>query len=159
MTVYDYMESRATTAEKLGALAEASDRLEADFGNWRTPWGEINRYQRLNGDVVQKFNDDAPSIPIPFASSQWGSLAAFEAKRYPGTRRFYGTSGNSFVAAVEFGPKVRAVAVTAGGESGDPKSEHFADQALRYADGNLRPVYFYPEDLAGHTERVYRPGE
>jgi acyl-homoserine-lactone acylase len=145
--------------EKLGALAQASDRLQADFGNWRTPWGEINRYQRLNGDVVQKFDDAAPSIPIPFPSSQWGSLAAFEAKRYRGTKRYYGTSGNSFVAAVEFGPKVRAVAVTAGGESGDPKSEHFADQALRYADGNLRPVYFYPEDLVGHTERVYHPGE
>ena len=159
VTTYDYMENHATIAQKLGALAQASDRLQADFGNWRTPWGEINRYQRLNGDVVQKFDDAAPSIAIPFPSSQWGSLAAFEAKRYPGTKRYYGTSGNSFVAAVEFGPKVRAVAVTAGGESGDPKSEHFADQALRYADGNLRPVYFYPEDLAGHTERVYRPGE
>jgi len=159
INMYAYMENNATMAEKLGALAQASDRLQADFGNWRTPWGEINRYQRLNGDVVQKFDDNAPSIPIGFASSQWGSLAAFEAKRYPGTRRYYGNSGNSFVAAVEFGPKVRAVAVTTGGESGDPKSEHFADQALRYAEGNLRPVYFYPEDLVGHTERVYQPGD
>ena len=110
----------ATPAEKLGALVEASDRLQRDFGNWRTPWGEINRYQRLTGDIVQKFDDSAPSVPIPFASAQWGTLASFGAKRYPGTRRYYGTSGNSFVAVVEFGPKVRAVAVSSGGESGNP---------------------------------------
>ena len=155
---YIYMAERATPSEKLDALAEAAGRLTADFGDWRTPWGEINRYQRLTGDIVQKFDDAAPSLPVPFTSSQWGSLASFGAKRYPGTRRYYGTSGNSFVAAVEFGPRIRAVAVTAGGESGDPASPHFADQAVRYAEGLLRPVYFYPDELNGHVARRYIPG-
>lgn len=159
MSVWDYMATRSSDAERLAALSEASDRLAADFGNWRTPWGEINRFQRLNGDIVQKFRDDGPSIPVPFTSAQWGSLASFGARRYPGTKRYYGTSGNSFVAAVEFGPKVRAVAVTAGGESGHPDSPHFLDQAERYAAGRLREVYFYPEQLAGHAERTYRPGQ
>ncbi|OHB28026.1 MAG: penicillin amidase [Phenylobacterium sp. RIFCSPHIGHO2_01_FULL_69_31] len=159
MSVWDYMATRSTDAERLTALSEATDRLTADFGTWRTPWGEINRFQRLTGDIVQTFRDDGPSIAVPFTSAQWGSLASFGAKRYPGTKRYYGTSGNSFVAAVEFGPKVRAVAVSAGGESGDPKSPHFNDQAQRYAAGALRPVYFYPEQLAGRTERTYRPGE
>ena len=72
------------------------------------------------------------------------------AQRYPGTKRYYGNRGNSFVAAVEFGPRLRAVAVTAGGESGDPASPHFADQIARYAAGHLRPVWFYPDELAGH---------
>ena len=90
---------------------------------------------------------------MPFASARWGSLASFAARAYPGTRRWYGTSGNSFVAVVEFGPRVRAWAVTAGGESGDPASPHFNDQAERYASGNLRPVYFYREDLQGHAAR------
>ena len=45
----------------LKALATASDKLTADFGNWQTPWGEINRFQRLNGDIVQRFDDDKPS--------------------------------------------------------------------------------------------------
>jgi acyl-homoserine-lactone acylase len=159
MSVWDYMATRSTDAERLAALSEATDRLTADFGTWRTPWGEINRFQRLTGDIVQTFRDDGPSIAVPFTSAQWGSLASFGAKRYPGTKRYYGTSGNSFVAAVEFGPKVRAVAISAGGESGDPKSPHFNDQAQRYAAGALRPVYFYPEQLAGRTERTYRPGE
>jgi acyl-homoserine-lactone acylase len=119
--------------------------------------GEINRYQRNTGGIVQQFDDGKPSIPVPFTSSQWGSLASFGAHRYPGTKRYDGTKGNSFVAVVEFGPKVRAYAVSAGGESGHPDSPHFGDQAVRYAEGNLREVYFYPEQLKAHTERTYRP--
>ncbi|MDB5493100.1 MAG: penicillin amidase [Phenylobacterium sp.] len=157
--VIDYIAQGTTNAEKLQALAEASDRLSADFGAWRTPWGEINRFQRIDDSIDPHHDDARPSIPVPFTSSEWGSLAAFGASRYPGTKRLYGYKGNSFVAVVEFGPKVRAFAVTAGGESGYPSSPHFNDQAARYAGGDLREVYFWPEQLAGHTERSYRPGE
>jgi acyl-homoserine-lactone acylase len=144
--------------ELLGALAAASDRLQADFGSWNTPWGDINRFQRLTGDIVQPFNDAKPSIPVGFTSSVWGSLASFGARPYPGTKKWYGTSGNSFVAVVEFGPTVHARAVTAGGESGHPASRHFNDEAKRYATGDLREVYFYRSQLKGHTEREYHPG-
>ncbi|CAN5186425.1 penicillin acylase family protein [soil metagenome] len=158
VSVYGYMADQTTPAQKLTALAEASDRLAADFGDWRTPWGQINRFQRNDGAIVQHFDDARPSIAVPFASAQWGSLASFGARRYPGTKKYYGTSGNSFVAAVEFGPRVKAMAVSAGGESGDPGSKHFGDQAPRYAAGDLRTVYFYPDEWAGHVERRYRPG-
>jgi acyl-homoserine-lactone acylase len=151
--------ARAPAAVQLAALDAAVARLTRDFGGWRTPWGEINRFQRLTGDRVQPFSDAAPSIPVPFTSAQWGSLAAFGAKSWPGTKRYYGTLGNSFVAAVEFGPRVAARAVSAGGQSGDPRSPHFTDQARRYAGGRLRPVYFHPDELKGHVERRYRPGE
>jgi acyl-homoserine-lactone acylase len=145
---------------KLQALASAVDRLTADFGTWRTPWGEINRFQRVSPAIAHPFTDAGPSIPVGFTSARFGSLASFGARRYPGTKRMYGTSGNSFVAVVEFGAdSVRARAVSAGGESGDPRSRHFNDQAERYATGNLRPVYFYPNQLVGHTERRYRPGK
>ncbi|MFD3525398.1 penicillin acylase family protein [Streptomyces sp. NPDC058653] len=155
---WDYMAERATDAQRLGALETATDRLKRDFGGWRVPWGEINRYQRNDGAIVQEFSDAKQSVPVPFTSSRWGSLASFGAKAYPGTKRYYGTSGNSFVAVVEFGPRLRAWAVTAGGVSGHPDSPHFDDQTERYASGDLRPVYFYPEDLKGHVERRYRPG-
>ena len=158
MSVYAYMAKRTTAAQRLQALATASDRLAADFGSWKTPWGEINRFQRLTGDIVQPFSDAGASTPVPFASAQWGSLASFGARTYPGTKRMYGTSGNSFVAVVEFGKTVRAKAVTAGGLNGDPKSAHFNDQAERYAGGRLRDVYFYPGDLEGHVARKYHPG-
>jgi acyl-homoserine-lactone acylase len=123
------------------------------------PWGEINRFQRITGDIVQPFDDAKPSIPVPFTSSRWGSLASFGARRHPGTRRYYGTNGNSFVAVVEFGDRVRARAITAGGASGHPGSPHFNDEAGRYATGNLREVYFWPDELQGHVERVYHPGD
>ncbi len=156
----------------LTALAEASTKILMDFKGFTRAqaedpccpievpaWGEVNRFQRVNDDIVAHFSDLAPSIPVPFASALWGSLASFAARQYPDTKKWYGTSGNSFVAVVEFGEKVHARAVTAGGESGHPQSKHFDDEATRYASGNLREVYFYPEQLLGHTERSYRPGD
>ena len=159
MSADDYAAQHATPEQMLQALATASDKLTADFGNWKTPWGDINRFQRNNADIVQKFDDAKPSIPVMFTSARWGSLASFGARAYEGTKKWYGTSGNSFVAVVEFGDRVRARAVTAGGESGHPESKHFNDEAQRYATGDLREVYFYPEQLTGHTERTYHPGE
>ena len=150
--------ARTTADQQLQALVDASDTLTADFGTWRTPWGDVNRFQRLTGDIVQPFSDAGPSIPVGFTSSEWGSLAAFGARTYPGTKKMYGTKGNSFVAVVEFGDSVRARAISAGGESGDPASPHFNDQAERYTTGNLRDVYFYPNQLKGHIQRQYHPG-
>ena len=159
VTTYRYLADSATPRERLEALAAAADSLTADFGTWKTAWGDINRFQRISDDIEPRFDDARPSIPVGFTSSLWGSLASFGARAYPDTRRWYGTSGNSFVAVVEFGDSVRARAVTAGGESGDPASPHFADQSERYTTGNLRDVYFYRSQLEGHTEREYHPGE
>jgi len=159
LATYDAVIKRASRGQALQALADASDRLTADFGAWKTPWGDINRFQRLNDDIVQIPSDAQTSIPVAFTSSQWGSLASIDGPRYAGVKRRYGDHGNSFVAAVEFGPRVRALAVTAGGESGDPASRHFDDQAQRLVSGNLRDVYYYPEQLVGHTERTYHPGD
>jgi len=157
-TAEDPLGNRVTGTEMLEALAAASDKIAADFGTWKTPWGDINRFQRITDDLVHPFNDAQPSIPVSFTNATLGSLASFAARSYNGSKKIYGTSGNSFVAVVEFGPTVRAKAVTAGGESGDPKSPHFNDQAKRYATGDLREVYFYPAQLKGHTEREYHPG-
>ncbi|MFZ4688719.1 MAG: penicillin acylase family protein [Polymorphobacter sp.] len=154
-----YLLAAPTDTDRLAALATATAKLTADFGKWDTAWGEINRFQRLTGDLVQPFDDAKPSIPIGFASAQWGSLPSFGAEAWPGTKRWYGTYGNSFVAVVEFGPTVKARAVSAGGESGNPASPHFNDQAERYRSHDLRTVLFNDADLKGHVSRTYRPGE
>jgi acyl-homoserine-lactone acylase len=159
LSIERYITDRVAPEAQLAALAGALARLTSEFGTWRTPWGEINRFQRLTGDILQPHNDAGPSIPVGFTSARWGSLASFAARPWPGTRKWYGNSGNSFVAVVEFGDSVRAVAVTAGGLSSDPRSPHFNDQARRYSTGDLREVYFYPSKLQGHIERAYRPGE
>ena len=156
--IYEYMSDRSTLTQQLMALRAAAEELTNDFGDWRVPWGEINRYQRLNGEIVQDFNDDEPSIPVGFASGRWGSLASFGARTYPGTNRMYGTSGNSFVAVVEFGEHLTAKAITAGGLQSDPSSPHFDDQAEMYANGEFRDVLFYRQDVEANLERAYNPG-
>ncbi len=158
LNVPDYIEQRVGADARLAALSAAVDRLTRDFGDWQTPWRDINRFQRLDDAIAPHFDDARKSTPVPFTSAQWGSLASFGAKPWPGTKRYYGTSGNSFVAVVEFGPRVSAKAIMAGGQSGDVRSPHFADQITRYAQGDLRSVYFYPDELNGHVERRYRPG-
>lgn len=159
VTVYEFMETQATPDDLLAAVTATVEKLTADFGKWDTPWGEVNRFQRLTGDIVQPFDDAKPSISVGFTSSRWGSLASFGAQAANGSKKLYGTTGNSFLAVVEFGDRVKARAITAGGQSGDPASKHFNDQATRYSAGDLRDVYFYPDELQGHTERSYHPGE
>jgi acyl-homoserine-lactone acylase len=158
MPAEDYIAGKASPDQLLQSLAAASDKLASDFGSWKTPWGDINRFQRMNDDISPSFSDAGPSIPVGFPSAQWGSLASFGARAYPGTKKWYGSSGNSFVAVVEFGDTVKARAVTAGGESGNPASPHFNDEANRYSTGDLREVYYYRAQLKGHTEREYHPG-
>jgi len=151
---------RDTTPElKLKLFDETVDYLRREFGRWQVPWGDINRFQRISSAIKPPYVDAAPSIPVPFTEGRYGSLASFRSEPRAGTKRWYGNYGNSFVAVVEFGKRVRARAVTAGGESGHADSPHFNDEAQRYASGDLRTVYFYPDQLKGHTERVYKPGE
>lgn len=144
--------------DRLRYLKVAVESLSADFGRWETPWGEINRYQRINGDIRQQFNDSLPSIAVGLASGRWGSLASFGARTYKGTKRQYGTSGNSFVAVVEFGDRVKAKTMLAGGQSGDPNSPHFDDQSQRYADIKFKTVAYYREDVLKRAKSRYHPG-
>lgn len=154
----DFISTRLNGAELLAALARASNKLQADFGNWQTPWGEINRFQRLSGAVNGQYDDSQPSYPVGFASANWGSLASFGMVAKQTTKRIYGDRGNSFVAAVEFGPRVRAKSILAGGQSADPRSPHFNDQAAMYSRGEFKEVLFYKEDILKNLERSYHPG-
>jgi acyl-homoserine-lactone acylase len=155
--VYDFLVDKLTDTERLAALSAALQKMQRDFGRWQTPWGEINRFQRLTDDIVQPFDDTKPSLPVGFAPSQWGALASFDWSKPRKTKKIYGSSGNSFIAAVEFGPTIHAKALMSGGASGDPASPHFTDQALMFSQGHFRDVLFYPEDVRAHTENDYHP--
>lgn len=159
MPTIDFIGANIAPQDYLSALARASSKLEKDFGTWKTAWGEINRFQRLSGDILQHYDDSKPSLPVAFTSSTWGSLAAFGTSTQSNTRRIYGDRGNSFVAVVEFGPRLRAKSVLAGGESGNPASPHFSDQADMYSKGQFKEVLFYREDIQKQAERTYHPGQ
>ncbi len=158
ITTLEYLTQGATVDERLEALTQAVATLTRDFGTWKKPWGDINRFQRLTNDLDPPYDDDKPSVPVPFTSATWGSLAAYGNTAPKTTKKNYGNRGNSFVAAVEFGPTVKAKAVSAGGQSGNPSSPHFADQIERYANGNFRDVLFYRADVEKQAESTYNPG-
>lgn len=155
---FKYMSETASYEERLAIFQQSLNKLTSYFGSWKTPWGEFNRYQRNDGKIQQDFNDAKPSLAVGMASSSWGALASFGTRFGKDTKRQYGTSGNSFVAVVEFGDKVTAKTLLAGGQSGDPASPHFSDQAQRYADKQFKDVAYYREDVLKRAKATYHPG-
>ena len=158
MEAVNYFGTKSSKDERLKIFADTVAEITRKFGKWDTPWGEINRFQRLTGDINLAFDDDKESMPVGLASGNWGALASYGA-RSRDTNRIYGSSGNSFVAVVEFGDRVQAKTLLAGGQSGDPKSPHFLDQAQRYVDGQFKDVAYYREDVDARAKRKYHPGE
>ncbi len=159
MELMTYFGTASPMGERTRIFEQVIDQLTTDFGTWKIPWGDVNRYQRINGDIRQPFNDAEPSIPVGLASGRWGALAAYGMRYNNGAKKIYGTRGNSFVAVVEFGNKVQAKSMLAGGQSSDPSSPHFNDQAQRYADVEFKDVAYYKEDVLNRAKRTYHPGE
>lgn len=159
LSIIKYMTNKTSNEEKVEALNSIIDELNQDFGTWKMPWGEVNRFQRLTGNVTETYDDTKPSLAIPFASSFWGSLAAYGSRTFPGTKKMYGYVGNSFVAVVEFGNEIKAKSLLAGGVNHDPSSPHFTDQAERYSKGEFKDVSFYKSDVVRNATRTYHPGK
>ncbi len=157
VTITKRYAANASPQELLIPLLKVVNQFTAKFGKWQVPWGEINRYQRISSDIDQLYDDSKPSVPVGFASALWGMLPSYNSRYYPGTNKRYGVSGNSFVCAVEFGKKIKAKSLLAGGQSGDPSSKHFNDQLEMYTKGKLKDVLFYKEDVMKHVERMYHP--
>ncbi|MDB5280760.1 MAG: peptidase penicillin amidase [Ferruginibacter sp.] len=149
----------ATAAQLLPPLTVVVNELTGKFGNWQIAWGTINRFQRITDNIPDEYHDSLSSLPMGFASALWGQIPSYNSKYFARNKKRYGVSGNSFICAVEFGKKIIAKSLLAGGESGDPSSKHFKDQAEMYTHGQFKEVLFYPEDIAKHAEKKYHPGE
>lgn len=158
MERFSYYGTKSPLKERLEILKATLDQLDEDFGSWNIAWGEVNRFQRLDGQIEPHFDDSQPSLPVGLASGRWGALASYGARTYD-TKKIYGTSGNSFVAVVEFGDTVKAKSILAGGQSGDPDSPHFYDQAQPYIDVEFKDVAYYREDVEARAEETYTPGK
>jgi acyl-homoserine lactone acylase PvdQ len=158
--VVQNMENYAKTGsreEMRQALRAVMKELESDFGTWRVAWGNLNRFQRISNQEVLQMDDAQPSIPVTFTSSAWGQLPSYTSRSIQGTKKWYGVNGNSFIAAVEFGPKIKAYSLLAGGQNGSPSSPHFFDQGKMYAEGQFKEVYFYKSDVLKHAVSSYHP--
>ncbi len=157
--LFKLLAKKTPAREQLEILLAAIKMLQSKYGTWKIAWGEINRYQRNTGKAKEVFSDELPSFPVGMASARWGCLPAFESRPYNNSKKQYGLSGNSFIAAVEFGKKVKAKTIVTGGQSSDPSSKHFTDQASSYISGQFKDIFFYKEDVMQHVEKQYHPGE
>jgi len=154
-----YFAANAKPEELLQPLLATINDLKNKYGRWQIEWGEINRFQRISSDIDNKFDDSKPSIPVGLVSSTWGMLPSYTSRSFPGTKKRYGVNGNSFICAVEFGKRIKARSLLAGGESGNENSKHFFDQGSMYSQGQFKDVLFYKEDVMKHVEKMYHPGE
>jgi acyl-homoserine lactone acylase PvdQ len=152
-----YVLKNLSATDKKLAFEKTINQLSSQFGTWRTKWGDINRFQRISAGIRPEFNDDLESLPVGFTSSAWGSLAAFGSKTQAGTKKRYGTLGNSFVAVVEFGPIINAHSIVTGGSSSDLNSPHFNDQSLRYTRGQFKKIHFYKNEVESNAVKTYHP--
>lgn len=153
-----YFGKQSPLDERRAIFEQTLTQLNNDFGTWKMQWGNVNRLQRLSGEINAGFDDTQPSLPVGLASGRWGALAAYGARAFDNTKKLYGYRGNSFVAVVEFGEKVKAKTLLAGGQSGDPSSPHFFDQAKRYIEHNFKDVAFYRDDVEQRAVKIYSPG-
>ncbi|WP_295796553.1 penicillin acylase family protein [Mucilaginibacter sp.] len=145
-----------TAKQQMEIFAEAVNAVKNRYGSWEIKWGDINRYQRPADGKT--FSDDVPSLPVGAVSSAFGQLPSFQSRTMD-TKKRYGYSGNSFIAAVEFGTRIKAKTIITGGQSFNPASKHYTDQAGMYIEGKFKEVLFYKADVLKHAEKTYHPGE
>jgi acyl-homoserine lactone acylase PvdQ len=136
-------------------LAGVVEGLQADWGTWEVPWGEINRIQRPDAAGLLPVDDILPSLPVAGAPGWLGSVFTFHASKAETGKRYYGQHGNSFVKVVEFAPVPRARSIFVFGQSGDPESPHYFDQAQLYSASEFKPAWFAREDVEAHARRTY----
>jgi acyl-homoserine lactone acylase PvdQ len=141
------------------ALESAVTELVEVHGAWRVAWGEVNRLQRIHTSGDAKFDDEERSLAVAGAPGPVGIVFNFYTRREPGARRRYGIAGHSFVSTVELAPKVRARSVLVFGQSADPRSPHFFDQAELYAARRFKDAWFDSADLEANARRRYHPGQ
>jgi acyl-homoserine lactone acylase PvdQ len=139
------------------ALLDVLRELEEQWGTWQVKWGDMNRFQRISNQDPAVFKDDEPSLAVSFTSSAWGQLPSYTSKPLNGTKKWYGVNGNSFICAVEFGPKIKAKSLLAGGESGQIANPHFFDQAHMYAEGKFKQVLFDQSEVIKQANVKYHP--
>lgn len=133
-------------ARAADAFVWATEEMQRRYQRVDVAWGDVHRVRRGRVDE-----------PVGGCSGALGCfrVLSFE-QQADGTRN--ANSGDGWILAVEFGARApRAFSVLAYGQSADPTSPHYADQAAMFARGQFKPVHFLEADISAHTIRSYRP--
>jgi acyl-homoserine-lactone acylase len=133
------------------ALIAAAEEIKQTHGKLAITWGDVHRLRRGDLDVPIGGYTDEGGFPIEFGG--------FRIIRYNPDKdgKFRAAAGDSFVMAVEFTSPPTAYSISAYSQSDDPKSRHFTDQSVLFAQEKWKRVRFTEEDIAKHLERSYHP--
>lgn len=142
-------------------LEQAVERLKMNHGDWRVPFGRMVRHQRPNRAVTGDSSRDGSSEDIAVAGTPFymGAIFTYNAREVDAGRHVVGHHGHSYVSVVEFGDSIDARSVLAYGQSRNPASPHFFDQAPLYVKGELKQAWFDVEKIRRHAVQAYRPGQ
>ena len=137
----------ANPSEAVAALTVAADSVLRRYGRIDVAWGEAHRIQ-LGGQ----------DIPVGGCSGDLGCFRVLSFRDEPDGKRS-AQGGDGWILAVEFGDVPRAFSVLAYGQSNRVDSPLYADQAERFALGDLKPVAFTRADVERTAVKRYRAGE
>jgi acyl-homoserine-lactone acylase len=148
----------ASLEQALDALGSATRAVEEAHGAADVPWGEVHRLRvgaRFPGDETVPSGAAAPDLPAngsggdPFGVFR---VVGYDQEAEDGTRT--ATSGDSYVAAVEFTPEgLRARTLLTYGNWSRPGSSHRGDQLELFSRKELRPAWRSREEVEANTER------
>lgn len=149
------------------ALRDAATKLQGLYGNWKVPYGDVNRLQRHANiaDFFEKipFNDRLPSLPVAGVQGPVGAVfTVYYTPPLPFVRpmvKRYAVVGSSYMASIEFGDRIRTASLLQYGSCGHADSPHFFDQAKLLSDRKLKHAWFYWDEVLSHAKQSYHPGE
>lgn len=158
----------SNVAEQFKALVAAATKLKSTFGDWKVPYGAVNRLQR-HADVSDfykiPFSDNLPSLPSAGMPGPPGVVftmyftPTIYLPPFKLMKKHYAVVGTSYLCAVEFGDRIKSKSLLQYGVSGNPKSPHFFDQAELISKRQLKDNYIYWDDVVANAKRIYHPGE
>ena len=129
------------------AMVMAVDSLKTNYGSWKLAWGDVYRVRR--GEV---------DVPVGGGSGTLGNFRVIYFNTDDDGKKSV-VGGDGWVFAVEFGKKIKAYSILAYGQSNDPESPHFSDQAELFAGNKMKKVAFSEKEIKKGLQKVYRPGE
>ena len=135
----------AQPADARAELVTWSGHLLKYFGRLDPPLGDLMRLRRGKVDLPLDGGPDTLRAMATWDIDEDGRLRA--------------NHGDSFIMLIDWAPgaRVRSQSVQPfGAATSRPNSPHYADQARMFSEHRMKPVWFWPADVAAHAKSAKR---